>query len=326
MIVNKTLLKKVNYSIVNRLMLILMLVVEVVVFASLTPYFLKLDNILPVGREIATLGIVAIGQTMCILTGGFDLSVGSTAALSGVIVGFLCSSTHLNLPYYIGLPLGLLAALAVGLSNGLLITKAKISPFISTMSMNFVLGGAVILITKQPITVNTAAFKFLGATTLGSIQFPLPIIILIVLYLLFAYILKYTVFGRHLYCTGGNAQSARIAGINVEKVVLKTYILSALLSGFAGIMLASRIATANPNIGAAYGLESIAAAVLGGTMLAGGEGNVFGAFLGVLVTGVLSNGLIMVGAPQAWRDIATGVVLTIAVILQIATRRSKKAA
>ncbi len=317
-------LGKINYSMLNRLMLLVMLVAEVVIFANLTPYFLQLDNLLPVGREIATLGIVAIGQTMCILTGGFDLSVGGTAALSGVVVGYMCSPNTLGLPYGVGLAVGLAVALGVGMANGFLITRVRINPFIATMSMNFILGGAVILITKQPITVNTEAFKFLGATTLGSVKFPLPIIILIGLYILFAFILKYTVFGRQLYSTGGNVQAAKIAGINTERVTFWTYSISALLSGFAGIMLASRIATANPNIGGSYGMESIAAAVLGGTALSGGEGNIWGAFLGVLVTGLLSNGLIMIGAPQAWRDIATGLVLIAAIVLQLASKRSKK--
>lgn len=314
----------VNYATINRAMLLILLVAECVLFTSMTPYFFKLDNLLPLGREISTLGIVAIAQTMCILTGGFDLSVGGAAAVSCVVAGYLCSPNFMNLPYYIGLPVALCVALIIGLANGLLITKVKISPFITTMSMNFILGGVVILITKQPITVNTAAFKFLGATTFGAIKFPLPIIILVVLYILFSLILKYTVFGRHLYCTGANAQAATVAAIDTGKVKLFTYTLSAVLSGFAGIMLASRIATSNPGIGRTYGLESIAAAVLGGTALTGGEGNMLGSFLGVLVTGILSNGLIMIGVSQAWRDIATGVVLLLAIVLQIVFKDSNK--
>lgn len=317
-------LPRMNYSMVNRLMLVVMLIAEVVVFSNLTPYFLSLENLLPVGREIATLGIVAIGQTMCILTGGFDLSVGGTAAISGVIAGYLCSPNTLGLPYYIGLPIALAVALAVGMANGFMITKIKINPFIATMAMNFVLGGAVILISKQPITVNTPEFKFLGATTFFDIKLPLPIIILVGLFILFGFLLRYTVFGRQIYCTGGNSQASRVAGINVEKITFWTYTLSALLAGFAGIMLASRIATANPNIGSSYALESIAAAVLGGTALSGGEGNIWGAFLGVLVTGLLANGLIMIGVSQAWRDIATGAVLIAAIVLQMSSRRSKK--
>lgn len=315
---------KFDYATINRAMLLVLLIGECVIFTSLTPYFFKLENLLPLGREISTLGIVAIAQTLCILTGGFDLSVGGAAAVSCVVCGYICSPNMLNLPYYIGLPVALLVALTIGLANGLLITKVKISPFITTMSMNFILGGVVILITKQPITVNTAAFKFIGATTFGAIKFPLPIIILVVLYIIFSLILKYTVFGRHIYCTGANAQAAKVAAIDTGKVTLFTYTLSAVLSGFAGIMLASRIATSNPGIGRTYGLESIAAAVLGGTALSGGEGNMFGSFLGVLVTGILSNGLIMVGISQAWRDIATGVVLIVAIVLQIAFKDSKK--
>ena len=315
---------KLDYSLVNRMMLIVMLAAELILFANLTPYFLQPDNLLPVGREISTLGIVAIGQTMCLLSGGFDLSVGGTAAISSVVVGHFCSPKKLALPYYIGLPAGLLVALGIGTANGFLITKVKINPLIATLAMNFILGGAVILITKQPITVNTAAFKFLGATTFGDIRFPLPIIIFVALYVLYGFILKNTVFGRQLYSSGGNAQAARIAGINVEKVKHLTYIQSSLISGYAGIMLASRIATSNPGIGGTYALESIAATVLGGTVLTGGEGNVWGAFLGVFVTGLLSNGLIMVGAPQAWRDIALGLVLIAAICLQLAYKSSKR--
>jgi len=313
-----------NYSLINRMMLIVMLVAELIIFANLTPYFLQLDNLFPVSREISTLGLVAIGQTMCLLSGGFDLSVGGTAAISCVVVGAFCSPKKLALPYYIGLPAGLIVALGIGMANGFLVTKVKINPLITTLAMNFILGGAVILITKQPITVNTAAFKFLGATTLGDIRLPLPILVFVALYILYGFLLKYSVFGRQLYSSGGNAQAARIAGINVEKIKFWTYTQSALIAGFAGIMLASRIATSNPNIGSTYALESIAATVLGGTALSGGEGNVWGAFLGVFVTGLLSNGLIMVGAPQAWRDIATGLVLIAAICLQLASKNSKR--
>lgn len=315
--------KLLNYKTLNRTMLIVLLVIEVVVFSSLTPYFLKLANILSIGREIATLGIVAIGQTMCILLGGFDLAAGGIAAFSGMIIGYCASENFLGLPYLASLAIAILISLLVGLINGFLIAKVKINPFIATMSMNFILGGAVILVSKNPIIVNKESFKFLGATTLGSIKFPLPIIILILFYIIFSFILKYTVFGRNIYSTGGNIEAARIAGLNVEKVMILTYTISAGLSGFAGIILSSRLATSNPNVGSSYAMESIAAAVLGGTALTGGEGNIWGAFLGVLVTGILSNGLVMIGVSQAWRDIATGVVLIFAITIQLFSKKSK---
>jgi len=315
---------KLNYSSLNWLMLLVLLVIQLAVFSSLTPYFLQLKNLLPVGREITTLGIVAIGQTLCILAGGFDLSVGGTAAISGVVAAYFCSPKMLGFPFGIGLTVALLTSLVVGMINGFLITKIKIHPFIATMAMNFILGGAAILITKQPITVNTDSFRFLGATTVGAIEFPLPIFLLVGLYLLFYFILRYTVFGRRLYCTGGNIEAARIAGIHVERTIFFTYTFSSLLAGFAGFVLASRLATASPNIGAAFPLQSIAAAVLGGTALSGGEGNIWGTFLGVFVTGLLANGLIMIGASQAWRDIATGLVLIAAIVLQLSSKRSRR--
>ena len=317
---------KLNYSSMNWLMLLVLLVIQLIVFSQLNPFFLQLTNLLPVGREISTLGIVAIGQTLCILSGGFDLSVGGTAALSGVVAAYVCSPRMMHLPLGYGLVAALGVALLIGMINGFLITKIKIHPFIATMAMNFILGGTVILLTKQPITVNTDSFRFLGQTTFGGIGFPLPIVILVGLYLLFYFILRYTVFGRRLYCTGGNIEAARIAGINVERTKFMTYTTSAVLAGFAGIMLASRLATASPNIGSAYPLQSIAAAVLGGTALSGGEGNIWGAFLGVFVTGLLANGLVMVGASQAWRDIATGLVLIAAIVLQLSSKRASRLA
>ena len=313
-----------SYASITKAMLIMLLLVELIVFSRLTPYFLRLDNLLPVGREVASLGIVAIGQTLCILTGGFNLSVGGSAAFSGIIVGYIASPNIMGASYGVAFTVGMLTALIIGIANGLLITKAKINPLITTMATNFALGGAVILISRQPITVNTDAFKFIGATTFGAVRFPLPIITLAILYIGFGLMLKYTVFGRQIYCVGGNPQAARVAGMNVERVVLKVYIISSLLAGFTGIQLASRIATSNPNIGGSYALESIAAAVLGGTILAGGEGTVFGTFLGVLITGILSNGLIMIGVSQAWRDIATGIILVLAVVLQNSTKNARK--
>jgi len=314
----------INYARINMIMLIILLIVELIIFSRLSPFFLQLDNMLPVGREISTLGIVAIGQTMVILTGGFNLAVGGTAAFAGIIVGYLASPNFMDLPYIVAFTAGMLSALIVGIIIGFLVTKAKISPLIATLAMNFILGGAVILITRQPITVNTDSFRFIGATTFGEIRFPLPIITLAVLLIGFGLLLKYTKFGRQIFCAGGNPQAARVAGINVEGVVFKVYVVSSVLAGFAGIQLASRISTSNPGIGGAYALESIAATVLGGTVLAGGEGTIFGAFLGVVVIGILSNGLIMIGISQAWRDIATGVVLVLAVLLQNVTKNARK--
>ena len=148
-------------------------------------------------------------------------------------------------------------------------------------------------------------------------------IVVIVFFGVFAWALKNTTFGRKLYCVGGNSQAARIAGINIHRIKILTFVLSSLLSGFAGIVLASRMSAAQISVGSTYGMESIAAAVLGGTALSGGTGTMIGSFIGVLVTSILSNGLTMIGISQAWRDIATGLLLIFAVILQNSTENKQ---
>ena len=176
----------------------------------------------------------------------------------------------------------------------------------------------------QAILTSKPSFVVLGQTTLTGIKIPLPMLILIVLFLIFTWFLKNTVFGRYIYCVGGNQEAAKIAGINIHRVKIITYMMSGALSGFAGILLASRMSAAQISVGSTYGMESIAATVLGGTILAGGKGNMLGTFVGVLVTGILSNGLTMLGFSQAWRDIATGRLLIFAIIVQNLTRASDK--
>lgn len=216
----------------------------------------------------------------------------------------------------------MLVACLIGFINGVLITKMQINAFITTMATNFMLGGMVLLVSGgQAILVSDNTFTILGQTTLTGIKIPLPMLILIALYLAFAWFLKNTVFGRYIYCVGGNAESAKIAGINIHRVKIITYVMSGALSGFAGIILASRMSAAQISVGSTYGMESIAGTVLGGTILAGGKGNMLGTFVGVLVTGILSNGLTMLGFSQAWRDIATGLLLIFAIIVQNLTKK-----
>lgn len=306
----------------SRTILLALLVVEIIVFALLSPYFLTVKNIMSIGLNTSVLGIVAIGQTLCILTSDFDLSVGNAAAFTGLMSAYFFQ--NMGIPLIISFVLAILVALLIGLINGLLITKLKISAFITTMATNFILGGMVVLVSHgQAIIVSDKTYGVLGKTTMTSLKFPLPMLIMIVFFLMFAWILKNTVFGRKLYCVGGNAQSARIAGINIDRVRILTFMLSSVLSGFAGIILASRMNAAQISVGSTYGMESIAAAVLGGTALSGGTGTMIGTFIGVFVTGILSNGLTMIGTSQAWRDIATGLLLIFAIVLQNTTEKKK---
>ena len=306
----------------SRTILLALLAVEIIVFSLLSPYFLTVKNIMSIGLNTSVLGIVAIGQTLCILTSSFDLSCGNTAAFTGFMSAYFFQ--NMGLPFVVSFLLAMLIAALIGLVNGLFITKLKINAFITTMATNFILGGMIVLVSRgQAIIVADKSYGVLGKTTLTPLRFPLPMLFMIVFFFAFAWILKNTVFGRKLYCVGGNAEAARIAGINIDRVRILTFVLSALLSGFAGIVLASRMNAAQITVGSTYGMESIAAAVLGGTALSGGTGTMIGTVIGVFVTGILSNGLTMIGTSQAWRDIATGLLLVFAIILQNGSRKKE---
>ena len=315
--------KKLNGDSLNRLILIVLLVAEVLIFSLLSPYFLTVKNIFAIGLNISVLGIVAIGQTLCILTSDFDLSVGGAACFTGIMFGFF--TVNAGFPVVVSLILAMAVACAIGLVNGLLITKMHINAFITTMATNFMLGGLVQLVSGgQAILCRDSAYTFLGQTKISGINAPLPMLIFLVLYVVMAYVLKNTVFGRHIYCIGGNVEAARIAGINNTRVKNLTYMLSGAFAGFAGIILSSRMAAAQISVGSTYGMESIAGTVLGGTILAGGKGNIYGTLVGILITGILSNGLTMLGLSQAWRDIATGLLLIFAIIMQNVTKNIGK--
>lgn len=315
--------RKISGEALNRYILIVLLAVELIAFSLLSPYFMTVKNIFAIGLNISVLGIVSIGQTLCILTSDFDLSVGNAAAFTGIMLGFFFE--RMGIPYLPAFILAIGVAVLIGLINGLLITKLKINAFITTMATNFILGGMVLLVSNgTAILVSDDSFEALGKTTVTPLGIPLPVILLIVLYLVFAWFLKNTVTGRYIYCVGGNAEAARIAGINNHRVKIIAYILSAVLSGFAGIILSSRMSAAQLTVGSTYSMESIAATVLGGTILAGGKGKVLGTLVGVLITGILSNGLTMIGVSQAWRDMATGLLLIFAIIMQNTTSKMKK--
>ncbi len=293
----------------NQTRMLIVLIVIGAIFSVLSPYFLKVRNLYAIGLTISVIGIVCIGQSLVLLTAGFDLSVGSVSGFAGMLVAFL-TKNYGN--YWLMFFAGLAAGAAVGLINGLLITKGDINPLITTLSMLSIFQGATFLVSRGfAISVNLDSFRFLGTTRVFGT--PLPIVILIVLYIIFFIILKYSVFGRYIYSIGGNAEAAKLSGINVDKIRIIVFMLSGLLSAFGGIVLASRLGAAQTTAGSQYPLNSIAACVLGGISIAGGEGVIFGSLIGVAIIGVLQSGLIMVNMPSYYQWIATGLVLLIAV-------------
>ncbi|MBN1299476.1 MAG: ABC transporter permease [Actinobacteria bacterium] len=305
---------KVNiYSILQRWIVLLVLAASIIVFSLLSPYFLKLKNLYAIGLTISVIGIVSIGQTFCILIRGFDLSVGGVSVFCGMIVAFF--TAKLGVPYVLSVFIGLAVGALIGFINGILITKGKINPFITTLAIWFILDGAVFILSKgYAIVISTKEFLFLGTTRIYGV--PLPILILILFYIVFELMLRNTIFGRKIYLTGGNPEASRIAGIDVNNLTIKVYMLSSILAAFGGVILTSRMGAAQLTSGSSYPLGSIAAVVLGGTALTGGEGRLSGTIIGVMIIGVLTNGLIMLGMQQAFRDITTGLVLILAVLFQ----------
>ncbi len=303
--------------VLNNLRMLFVLIGLVILFSILSPYFLTARNLMAIGLTISVIGIVCIGQSMVLMTGDFDLSVGSVAGFCGMVVAWLTKNYGLYIPMFlVGLAIGGL----IGCINGLLVTKAKVNALITTLSMMTIFQGATFLVSNGfAVGVNQDDFRFLGTYRLAGI--PMPIIILVVLYMIFFFILKYSVFGRYIYSIGGNPEAARLSGINVDKIKVLVFTFTGILSAFGGILLASRLGSAQTTAGSQYPLNSIAACVLGGIAIAGGEGNILGALIGVAIIGVLKSGLIMVNMPSYYQWIANGIVLIAAVYLD--TRRKR---
>jgi ribose/xylose/arabinose/galactoside ABC-type transport system permease subunit len=281
-----------------------------IIFASQSEFFLTLENFVNIGRTLGVVGIVSIGMTLVLITGGVDISVGSVAALSGVVASILW--LNFGVPLFLATLFGLLACTVVGFLNGYMIAIVKINPLITTLaSFSIVRGLAFVLSNGQTNQLNDEAFKFLGRGEMGGV--PVSLLLLIVLYIVFFILMHFTHFGRNLYAIGGSADASRLAGIPVRRHLLIVYTLSAFLAGLGGIIIASQLASSAPR--AATGLEFtvIAAVVLGGTSLSGGKGSLIGTLVGVFILRVLDNGLVQTRISSFYQDVISGAVLLLAV-------------
>jgi ribose transport system permease protein len=285
-------------------------VIICIIFASQAEFFLTLENFVNIGRTLGVVGIVSIGMTLVLITGGVDISVGSVAALSGVVTSILW--LNFDVPLGVATLLGLLACTLVGFINGYLIAVVRINPLITTLaSFSIIRGLAFVLSNGQTNQLNDEAFKFLGRGEIAGV--PVSLILMIVLYIVFFFIMHFTQFGRNLYAIGGSADASRLAGIAVRRHLLIVYTLSGFLAGLAGIIIASQLASSAPR--AATGLEFtvIAAVVLGGTSLSGGKGSLIGTLVGVFILRVLDNGLVQTRVSSFYQDVVSGAVLLLAV-------------
>jgi ribose transport system permease protein len=278
--------------------------------------FLKPANLAVIMRFVATFGLLGIGEILVIITGGIDLSVGSMTALAGVLVATLMLKGLGFIPPLPMLPailIVLIIAALVGLWHGFCVTKLHIPAFIITLGTWLMARGLAAFITRGYPIVYPTGSKFLVLGQGSFYQVPIMFIILVIVALITWFVLTATTLGRHIYAVGGNIEAARVSGINVDRVRLFCYASSGMMGGLVGILLASRLGQGTPTVGSGYELWAIAATVIGGTSLFGGEGTVLGAILGAAIMGVMVNGMVLVNLSSYLQDVVLGAVLVIAV-------------
>jgi ribose/xylose/arabinose/galactoside ABC-type transport system permease subunit len=294
-----------------------------IVFSFVAPGFFSVANAVNIALSIAVTGILAVGMTAIILTGGIDLSVGSVIALVGV-AGALSAAASQTAPALIPLAVALLVGIATGVVNGTLVAYLRVPAFVATLAMLTIARGLAFIISGGRSVGNLPdSFSLLGRSVLLGI--PTPVILMAVVMLAGHFLLSRTVIGRHIYSIGGNPEAAWLAGVNIRRVTWAVYVLNGAFAGIAGLTLASRLGAGVPNAGMQYELDVIAAVVVGGTSLTGGRGSIPGTLWGTVFIGVLTNGLNLANVDPYVQKIALGVVIVVAVVAdQVSRRRLEK--
>ena len=290
--------------------LLVALILELIIFASLSPYFFSSTNFSNIGRAMVIIGIGSIGATIVIISGGFDLSVGSVMAASGMLAAFVINQGQSNL---VGVVLALMLGCGIGLLNGFVIGYIHINPLIATLAMlSIVRGLAYIISGGDAVVVSNSSFLAIGTDSLFGI--PLTVWIFITLFLSVGFLMPRTHFGRYVYAIGSNSRAARLAGIFVNRWTLVFYAFSGTTAALAGYVTVARTGQAEPSANIGAELDMITAVILGGASLSGGKGRLVGTFLAIVVLAILANGLILIGVPSYWQLPVKGCVLMGAII------------
>jgi ribose transport system permease protein len=305
---------------IRRLSVLGILLLICVVFAFGSSDFLTASNLLNVALQTSIIAIVAIGMTFVILTAGIDLSVGSLMAICGALAAGI--AVRQGMDTYLSISIALGAGLFLGAINGLMVVKGGIPPFVATLSMLAIARGFTLVYTDgRPIAGLDERFIYLGTGQVLGI--PLPVIIMILIAVVAHIITRYTPFGLHVYSTGGNEETTRLAGISPDRIKLAVYMISGFLAALGGILLAARLWSAQPNAAVGWELDAIAAPVIGGTSLFGGVGSIGGTVVGAFIIGVLSNGLNLMGVPSYYQQVIKGLVLILAVAVDLINKRRR---
>lgn len=304
-----------NKKIINRVQdlgALIALVLLVIVIGIISPEFRTVSNFLSLFRQSSINGFIAFGMTCVILTGGIDLSVGSVLALSTALcAGFISNGMPVGLAMLLALVIGTL----LGLISGLLVTKGRLQPFIATLvTMTVYRGLTMIYMDGKPISNLGDSFTLKVVGKGNFYHIPIPVILFVVVFAVMMFVLEKTTFGRRVYATGSNEKSAKLAGVNVNRTKLITYAISGGMAALSGLILLSRLSSAQPTLGEGYELDAIASVALGGTSMNGGRGRIWGTFVGILIIAVLNNGLNILGVSSYYQDVVKGVVILIAVL------------
>ncbi|MNO35899.1 Ribose transport system permease protein RbsC [compost metagenome] len=298
------------------------LIILVIVFSVASNNFFQFSNLVGILVSTAVIGVLALGATFVIITGGIDLALGTVMTFSSVMVGVFI--TFWGLPVPLGIVGGILAGALCGFVSGLMVAKMNIPPFIATLAIMMVTKGLSLVITgAKPIYFNDD--PIFAKIAMGKMipGIPNTIIIFLLLGIIASIILSKTIIGRYNFALGSNEEATRLSGVNTVKWKIVIYTITGIFSGIAGILMASRLNSAQPSLGTGYELEAIAAVVIGGTSLSGGVGSILGTIIGALIMSVLTNGLQIMSVAQEWRTVIVGVVIIIAVYADILRRRKQ---
>ena len=313
---------KTNFkSKINEYAIYVILILLFLIFSIASPSFINANNLINVVRQISMLGIASVGMTFALLVGGIDLSIGSQMSMVAVICSIMMTKGNIN-PWIASI-LCIVLTSAVGFFNGIIISKIKMPPLIVTLSTMIIIEGVAFIISKGiPIFGFPQGFSILGQGYIGII--PIPVIIMIVILIIGAIILNKTYIGRYFYSIGGNEEASRLSGIDVDKIKCLAYTLSGLFAGIAGVILLSRTNSGQPTMGKGFEFDVLTAVVLGGVSVNGGVGKISNVISGILIIGVLNNGLVLMGMNTYVQSVIKGIVLLIAVAFDFIQRSKKK--
>ncbi len=312
--------RKVNLFKSNEIMMLIVLVCVIVIFTILNPSYFSSGNMSNILMAASTIGLLAIGETYLIIAGHIDLSCATIASVCSVISAMMINA---GIPWLLVIILVVIGSAVAGLANSCLVNVFKLQPFIATLAMSNVLSGvAFLLCNGRSVAVSNASFTEIGSMRVLGI--PFPAILMIICFVIFGFILAKTVFGRSVYMVGGNAEAARLAGLNPRRISTILYVISAMVAAFAGVLMTAKMHSGQPAAGSGSEFDAITAAILGGVAFTGGTGNLAGCFIGLMIMQSFNNGLTVINVSSYWQIVAKGLLLIVALIFDF-VRKEKLA-